>query len=304
VRLIRWLRSALHGEVSAGELEARRAAGTVAYSLAEEAERGGEPLFRLCAWNAFALQTIADKLLEADSAADPATEGYVPRSTALYMGECLDLVQHWIRFARVAQSDPAARAPTALPARLPPWEHDEPTRRSELDGLRAAYEALQARVDTALTAESPAELRRISAEMRSAADYAVAIWFANAGPIERGEIRTYLLEALQHAFTLGQLLAMPTLAELERVRRDRLAGLPLGPRASWLQIGPGWPVLDSAGEAVGLVYRVGGDRATGRFEGVDVSRSVGSGGLHVPAEVIEQIEAGQIRLSVPRAALS
>jgi hypothetical protein len=304
VGVIRWLRSALQGEVSAGELEARRAAGTFAYSLAEEAETAESPLFRVCAWNAFALQTIADKLIEADTAADPVTEGYVPRSTLRYMSACVDLVRHWIRQARIAESDPAARVAAALPARLPAWQRDEPTRPSELQGLRAAYEALQARVETALTASSAPELRRVDAEMRSAADYAAAIWQRDAGPVERGEARVYLLEALQHAFTLGQLLALPTLAEIERVRQDHDDGLPLGRHASWLQIGPGWPVLDSEGETIGLVYRVCGDRATGRFAGVDVSHSVGSTGLHVPAEAIAEIEAGQIRLSVAKAALS
>ena len=114
----------------------------------------------------------------------------------------------------------------------------------------------------------------------------------------------YLLEALQHAFTLGQLLALPTLAEIERVRDDREAGLSLGSHPSWLQIGSGWPVLDSEGETIGLVYRVCGDRATGQFDGVDVAHSVGSAGLHVPAAAIAEIEAGQIRLRVTRAALS
>ena len=301
--VIRWLRSALQGEVSAGELEARRGAGSFAYSLAEESETDESPLFRLCAWNAFALQTIADKLIEADSAADPATEGYVPRSTLGYMSVCVDLVQHWIRQARIAQSDPAARV-ADLPAQLPVWRRDEPTRESELQGLRAAYEALQARVETALTASSAPELRRVDAEMRSAADYATAIGHPGAGATERGEARVYLLEALQHAFTLGQLLALPTLAEIERVRSDHEAGLPLGSHPSWLQIGTGWPVLDREGETIGLVYRVCGDRATGQFDGVDVAHSVGSAGLHVPPTAIAEIDAGQIRLSVTRAALS
>ena len=301
---VRWLRSALQGEVSAGEVEARRAAGAFAYSLAEEAETVENPLFRVCAWNAFALQTIADKLIEADSAADPETEGWVPRSTLNYMSLCVDLVQEWIRQARIVQSDPAARVATGLPARLPIWRRDEPTRPSELQGLRAAYEALQARVETALTGSPAPELLRVAAEMRNAADYAAAIGRRNAGPVDRGEARSYLLEALQHAFTLGQLLALPTLAEIESVRRDRVAGLPLGKHASWLQIGPGWPVIDSEGERIGLVYRVYGDRITGQFAGVDVSHSVGSTGLHVPADAIAEIEAGQIRLSIARVALS
>jgi hypothetical protein len=219
--MIRWLRSALRGEVSAAELEARRAAGSLAYSLAEEAEAAGTSLFRACAWNAFGLQTIGDKLIEADSAADPATEGYVPSSTLRYMSACLDLVPHWLRQARIAQADPEGRIAAELPASLPPWRRDEPTRVSELRGLLAAYESLQARVETSLPESPSNEVLRAHAEMRSAAEYAAAIWHRNAGPVERGEARIYLLEALQCAFTLGQLLALPPLGERERVRRRR-----------------------------------------------------------------------------------
>lgn len=302
--MFRWLRSALHGEVSTAELDARLAAGSFAYSLAEEAEASENVLLRLCAWNAFALQTIADKLIEADAAADPATEGYVPRSTLNYVSVCLDLVRHWIRQARIVESDPQARIAAELPARLPVWRRDEPTRPSELQGLRAAYEALQARVETALVESSPPELRRTDAEMRSAADDAAALWHRNAGPVECGEARVYLLEALQHALTLGQLIALPTLAEVERVRRSRDADLPLGRHGSWLQIEPGWPVRDSKGLMVGLVDRVRGDRATGRFDGIEVSRSAGAESFHVSAEAIAQIGAGEVKLSVARAALS
>ena len=73
-------------------------------------------------------QTIADKLFEADSAADPSTEGYVPRSTLGYMSDCVDLVQYWIRRARIAQSDPASRGEVAGAAA--DLARDEPTRRA------------------------------------------------------------------------------------------------------------------------------------------------------------------------------
>src|SRR6184192_3142821 len=141
---LRWIRSSLHGEVSAAELQARRAAGTAAYALIEEAAAAegadrGTRLFRLCAWNAFALQALADQLLDVDTADDPATAGYVPRSTLGFASACLDEVPHWIRQARVVQSDPTARIGGTLPARLPPWRHDEPTRQSELHGLRSGY---------------------------------------------------------------------------------------------------------------------------------------------------------------------
>ena len=92
-----WLRSSFRGEVSTAELVARRGAGTAAYSLAEEAAAAegddrGTRLFRACAWNAFALQTIAEQMVEADAAGDPGTAGYVPPSTLHFASDCLDRV--------------------------------------------------------------------------------------------------------------------------------------------------------------------------------------------------------------------
>lgn len=307
-----WLRSLLRGEVSTAEIEARRRAGMAAYSLAEEADAAtgddrGTRVFRLCAWNAFALQTIAETLLDSDTADDPATAGYVAPSTLRFVGECLDAVPDWIRQARVVEGAPAARVGAALPARLPRWRHDEPTTEIELHGLRRAYEALEPRVESgveAAAAATPArvtgELRRVRAEMASTADYAEALRSRNAGPVDRGEARWRLLDALEHAFLLGQLLAMPTLAEVARVRDEREEELPLAPEPSWLQIGPGWPVLDRDGARVGQVQSVRGDRETGVFEGIDVDPSIASGLLHVPARAVARIGAGEIRLSVRR----
>jgi len=313
-----WIRSLLRGEVSTAGIEARRRAGMAAYSLAEEAEavegdERGTCLFRLCAWNAFALQTIAETLLDVDAADHPATAGYVPASTFRFVDACLDEVPDWIRRARVVEGDPDARVGAALPARLPRWRHDEPTTPGELHGLRRAYESLEPRVESSLqeaVAAAPAsrsreigELRRVRAEMASAAEYAETIRRRNAGPVDRGEARWRLLDALEHAYLLGQLLAVPTLVEVERVREDRDEELPLAQEASWLQIGPGWPVVDSDDVHLGVVQRVRGDRATGAFEGLDVDSSIASGLLHVPAGAVAGIGAGEIRLSVRRAEL-
>ncbi len=312
--LLRWLRSSLHGEVSTAELEARRRAGRAAYGLIEEAdglqgEDRGAQLFRLCAWNAFALQSIADNLIDADAASEPATAGYVPRSTLLYVAACLDEVPNWIKQARVVQNDPAARPAGGLPARLPVWHHDEPTRPGELHGLRVAFEVLQARTEGRVLALPPertrvsVELRRVCSEMKSAAEYAEAIGARHVGAVDRGEARWRLVDALQHAYLLGQLLALPTLCEAARVRQDHDEHLPLAEHPSWLQIGPGWPVVDRDGVALGLVYRVCGDRDTGEFEGVDVAPSLGSADVHIPPGAIATIGRGEIKLSVAKAEL-
>jgi hypothetical protein len=182
----RRLRSFVRGEVSAAEVDRRRRAGRSAYSLAEEAAAAtgddrGARLFRLCAWNAFALQTIADTMLDVDSGDDPGTAGYISRSTLSYVSDCLDRVPAWLRAARIVESDPSAdiNAPGALPR----WRLSEPTTRTELHALRSAYEALQPRIASDVEAlaatsdpadESLPRLRRLLAEMTSAVEYAAA----------------------------------------------------------------------------------------------------------------------------------
>jgi hypothetical protein len=292
--------------VSSEGLESRRTAGRPAYGLFEDAEASlgddrASQLFRLCAWNAFALQTIADRLLDADTAADPATAGYVPRSTLGFAGACLDAVPDWVGLARAIQSDPDPRISARLPARLPRWERDEPTRASELSGLQNAFEDLQARTETKVLAlteadAARAELRHVCAQMKSDAEQAAEFGARGAGPVERGLARSHLLYALQHAFTLGQLLAMPTLVEVERVAEDHADDLPLSASPSWLQIGPGWAVVEADGRLAGTVVRVRGDRATGEFEGLDIAAGVETAGRHVTPDEIAAIRRGEIQL--------
>ncbi len=283
--MLRWLRSTLRGEVSTADLESRRRAGKIAYSLAGEADAldGSDratQLFRLCAWNAFALQTIADTLIECDTQDDPATAGFVPRSTLRYATACVDQVPTWIRCARVVRGDPDAKLEAGLPAALPPWVYDEPTTSGELHGLRTAYEALQPRVETGVQAAQlePARLgqmRRMLAEMTSAAEYAAAILRPNIGPVDRGEVRARLLNALSRAFELGQVLALPTLTDV--VPRHQKE--PIARTLTWLDVDTNCLVLDSAGHRIGFVLRVRGDRATGEFGGIDVNvgdRAAGS----------------------------
>src|SRR5436309_15448840 len=197
--MLRWLRSTLRGEVSTADLESRRRAGALAYSLAEEADEiaatdRAARLFKLCAWNAFALQTIADTLIDCDAQDDPATARYVPRSTLLYATACVDQVPRWISCARVVRDDPDAQLAAPLPASLPPWRYDESTTRGELHGLRTAYEALQPRVETGLQSLTAAQtvdasrlgqMRRTLAEMRSSAEYGEAIMRPNLRSEER-----------------------------------------------------------------------------------------------------------------------
>jgi hypothetical protein len=306
--LLRWLRSTLRGEVSTSDLESRRRAGAIAYSLAEEADAlegndRGARVFRLCAWNAFALQTIADTLIDCDAEDDPATAGYVPRSTLLYATACVDLVPTWISCARVVRGDPQADVAARLPASLPPWRYDEPTTRGELHGLRTAYEALQPRVETGLqaaTAEAArlGQMRRMLAEMTSSAEYAAALMRADLGPVDRGEVRARLLKALGHAFELGQVLAVPTLTDVAHARRAEGDAPSIARQLSWVDVDTNCIVLDSAGLRVGFVQRVHGDRSTGELRGIDVNVGSGRPDLSVPPDAVAAIRPGEVVLSV------
>jgi hypothetical protein len=304
--VLRWLRSTLRGEVSTADLESRRRAGALAYSLAEEADAvtetdRGAQLFRLCAWNAFALQTIADTLIDCDTQDDPATAGYVPRSTLRYATACVEQVPTWIRCARVVRGDPDARLAAGLPAALPPWVYDEPTTRGELHGLRTAYEALQPRVETGLQAAAvePARLgqmRRMLAEMTSAAEYAGAILRPNIGPVDRGEVRARLLNALSHAFELGQVLALPTLTDVVQRHREE----PIARTLTWLDVDTDCVIIDCAGQRVGFVQRVRGDRTTGEFRGIDVNIGSERPDLFVAPTAVVAVRPGEVVLSVTR----
>lgn len=300
----------MRGEVSTAELEARRRAGAIAYSLAEEADavEGGDrsaQLFRLCAWNAFAFQTIVDTLIESDARTDPATAGFVPRSTLRFAEPCIDRVPRWISYARMAQGDPDMRLAERLPAALPEWAHDEPTTGGELVGLQAAYEALQPRVETSLQAlaargsadpQALAHMRRMLAEMTSAAEYAAALLRPGLGAVDRGEVRWRLLDALGRAVALGQVLAMPSLLEVVRAESRRAGDEPVTAGLSWLEVEPGWLVLDRDGTRVGKVGRLRGDRFTGELQNIEVTISSDRPNVLVAPQEIASIALGEIVL--------
>jgi hypothetical protein len=68
------------------------------------------------------------------------------------------------------------------------------------------------------------------------------------------------------------------------------------PPVSWLLIEPGWKVLDADGEHVGQVEQVVGDRDI--FSGVAVSAGLLGKPRFAPADLVEEITEGSIRLSV------
>lgn len=65
---------------------------------------------------------------------------------------------------------------------------------------------------------------------------------------------------------------------------------------SWLLIEEGWDVIDSAGDDVGKVEQVMGDRDI--FSGLVISTSLLGRPRWVPAEQIGEIQAGRVQLTI------
>ena len=67
---------------------------------------------------------------------------------------------------------------------------------------------------------------------------------------------------------------------------------------SWYAVEKGWKVLAADGSDVGTVDEVLGDESADIFDGLAVSRGIGSNTLYVPSEVVGEIVDGEITLSL------
>jgi hypothetical protein len=65
---------------------------------------------------------------------------------------------------------------------------------------------------------------------------------------------------------------------------------------SWIMIEPGWTVVDSDGNDVGRVDEVLGDENADIFSGLHVLTGVSGQKRYVPAESVEEILEGCVRL--------
>jgi hypothetical protein len=66
---------------------------------------------------------------------------------------------------------------------------------------------------------------------------------------------------------------------------------------AWLLIEPGWDVVDAAGEHVGKVEEVVGDRENDIFNGLNIATSLLSKSHYVPAEKVGEIIEGRVQLA-------
>ena len=250
------LAAAMHGEVSADTVEAYRRAGGVAYQDMTDAEQLRESLAAsgagpwgtspaqasrlLCAWNAFALQTLGDELVEADYRADPRTVGFLPPVTAEQAAAFLGEVEQWSSRARRATEDTTydITAEVALPVPLPGWVKVEPCPRPHLDAMLAAAQAMRGRAEAALAdfirtappqgrEAAAARLRGRAAEADSVVAYGEALWSPDASGEVHERVENSLRRGIDAYYELGQLLAMPDLADRPQVSAVPVAARPL-----------------------------------------------------------------------------
>lgn len=232
------LKAATHGEVSRADLDPYKVAGAGVYEYVMELDArdkagaaGQLPahlqVSLLAGWVAFALQVLGDEMLDADAELDPSTAHYVPVVTAAQVMAFYDPVQSWMAMARAAKANPSYRSPVELPAVLPEWVEVEPCPQAHLVAMRSALNRLADYTQGIMSGFDPGPglgyvsdlVAQASAEASSAGDYANGLWGATSGPPParmHEAIEANLKTAAETHFYLGQVLAMPRLAELPR----------------------------------------------------------------------------------------
>jgi hypothetical protein len=248
--------SRLQGEIPAQTLEAYRRASLSVYEMLDHTESkrldikiaGHHPwevpvatqAEILCAWNAYALQLLGDKFIEADYANDPATKGYLPPITADQILVFYEQVEGWLSRARQAHSNPNYKLDVGVPAALPAWSDVEPCPNAHLHGMLEAMRGLTDHASVAMAffeeTTSPegkqkavGYARQLWAAAKSKADYASGLWGGNPSRDLHERIEDQVKDAIIQLYRLGQLLAMPELLEAASVATGKTPTTPVLP---------------------------------------------------------------------------
>ncbi len=225
-----------HGEVPRGALDDYKVAGGGVYQYvldldslrAEGASLPAVQAALLAGWVAFSLQVLGDEMLDSDAALDPATAHFVPPATAQQVTEFYEPVRAWMGRAQAAKANSSYRLDVPLPEVLPPWVEVEPCPPAHLLALRQAVTRLRDYTEGLVpgfdTRGHASDLvAQGLAEAGSAADYASGMWGATTGaPLAQSHevIESSLKNAAETYFYLGQVIAMPSLADAPRRVRD------------------------------------------------------------------------------------
>ncbi|GGK92160.1 hypothetical protein [Deinococcus radiotolerans] len=246
------LRAALSGEQNAETLYAYQRAGATVHDLLDAAERrrfdltaSGTSPFDMpaqvgvelaCIWNAFALQTLGDRMLRADEQADPATVGFVPPVTFSQVQAYYQDVQRWLAHATRAAHDPQFQPAAPLPAPLPDWSPVEPCPRPHLDAMIAALSAMRLHAESVMNAlekSTPeahrsrlAGVRGLFAEAVSRAEYAERMYTPGASQALHEQVEEHAKKAVEGLYHAGQVLSYPALIKARRAPDRTAAAAP------------------------------------------------------------------------------
>lgn len=230
----------MSGEVSADTLEAYRRASLAVYDALEHAESHRESAKTagknawtlpkstqaeiLCTWNAFVLQTLGDRFLDADYEGDAHTVGFVLPITSDQILSFYTQVESWLNRAQQAHFNPDYKLDVAVPAALPAWSEVEPCPNAHLVGMLEAMRAIRDHTDAAVTflADSPPQgadqeksanqIRQLHASAQTKARYAEDMMSGNPSRDVHERVEEHVKDAVESYYLLGQLLAMPELA--------------------------------------------------------------------------------------------
>ncbi len=241
----------LRGEIPATTVEAYHRASAGVYDALEHAEThrdaGGANAWALpaatraeilCAWNAFVLQTLGDRFLEADYESDPTTEGFVPAVTGDQILQFYAQVEGWLNRAQQAHHNPGFVLDVAVPAELPPWSEVEPCPNAHLFGMLSAMKAVRTHTDGAIAyldavpqvgteQEKDRDLiRQLHASTSTTARYAEEMMGGDPSRDVHERVEEHAKKAIEGYYLLGQLLAMPELARRALAQQKALAKAP------------------------------------------------------------------------------
>ena len=179
----------------------------------------------LCTWNAFVLQTLGDRFLEADYEGDANTVGFVPAITSDQILRFYTQVEGWLNRAQQAHYNPSYKLDIYVPAELPPWSEVEPCPNAHLFGMLEAMRAVRDHTQAALTFlnDSPPQndvqekqrdrIRQQHASAMTKARYADDMMSGNPSREIHELVEEHVKDAIEKFYLLGQLLAMPELAD-------------------------------------------------------------------------------------------
>ena len=263
----------LTGEIPADTLEAYRRASGAVYELLDQVEQrrleckaeGLDPWTvppavqceMLCAWNAFVLQHLGDRLLQTDYDSNPATVGFVPPITSDQILAFYSQVEGWVNMAQQAHSNPNYRLAVHIPADLPPWSEVEPCPNTHLHAMLQSMRSLREHAQAAIlflpdddkiadeTQKAQAHyIRQVLAGALSKARYAEDMHGDNPTQEVHERVEPFVKAAVEGFYLLGQLIAMPQKAAAIMASEAQTPAAVVNPVTAPARPLPGEPKFD------------------------------------------------------------